>query len=57
VSEEERRIDRLWWRAWSTNRKMEVALREGRCEEWRDLAWHLVGIEDELERFVYGRAA
>ena len=47
-------IDRLWWRAWATNRKME---RAADARERRALAQHIAEIEDELERFVYGVTA
>lgn len=52
MSEEEKRIDGLWWRAWATNRKME---RAGNVQERRTLARHLESIEDALERFLYRR--
>ena len=49
MSEEEKRIERLWWRAWATNRKME---RAGNVQERRALARHLESIENELERYL-----
>ena len=49
MSDEEKRIDRLWWRAWATNRKLERAANVG---ERRDLVRHLASIEDELEQFL-----
>lgn len=49
MSDEEKRIDRLWWRAWATNKKLEAARK---VPERRELARHLEGIEDELERYM-----
>jgi hypothetical protein len=49
MSDEEKRIDRLWWRAWATNKKLEAARK---VQDRRDLARHLESIEDELEQFL-----
>jgi hypothetical protein len=49
MSEQEKFIDRLWWQAWATNRKLEKA---ASAQERRELARHLESIEDELERFL-----
>jgi hypothetical protein len=54
MSEQERVIDRLWWRAWATNRKME---RAASARKRREFARYLASIEDELERFLYGVTA
>ena len=49
MSETEKVLDRLWWRAWATHKKMDLCTNR---KEWKALALHLVSIEDELEQFI-----
>jgi len=56
MSQDEKELDRLSWRAWATNRKLEN-MGPGRALERHEHLLHLASIEDGLEAFPSGGMA